>query len=70
MNLIELRQQLADLEHAATTFYTLVDENVIPYDDAYIRELDAMREVVENAIADEESANEEALYWESLELSI
>lgn len=60
MNLIELKQELAKLKEQTMRLYGVCN----------VSDIFDQIEDLELAIADEESANEEALYWESLELSI
>ena len=69
-NLVELREQLADLIAAYDEDCVLDFEETVRYPAEYFASCQADIEAVEAQIAAEEAENAEALYWESLELSI
>lgn len=60
MNLVEMKKELVNLKEQVRRFYNVCN----------VSDLFDQIEDLELAIADEESANAEALYWESLEQTI
>lgn len=60
MNLVEMKQELVNLKDQVRRFYNVCN----------VSDLFDQIEDLEVAIAAEEAANAEALYWESLEQTI